>query len=79
MKVPISEDELLDLEAPVLLADEAVLNGSAYWLIWCNHCGVWHRYGSVEGLTGARVEASLNPLRRTVAPSRPILGLRAGT
>jgi hypothetical protein len=49
MKVPISETQLIDLDAPVLPAYEAISKGSTRWLVWCKHCREWHRHGDGEG------------------------------
>ena len=37
MKVPIDDYACIDLDAPVLPAYEAVVIGSVYWLVWCDH------------------------------------------
>ena len=49
MKVPISDYALIDLDAPVLPAYEAVIHGTTCWLVWCKHCNAWHRHGAAEG------------------------------
>ena len=49
MKVPISETAVIDIEAPVLSAYEAVIKGSVRWVVWCKHCGQWHSHGPAEG------------------------------
>jgi hypothetical protein len=45
MKVPVNETALLDLDASVLPAYEAVISGATGWLVWCRHCSRWHRHG----------------------------------
>lgn len=47
MKVPISEFALIDLDAPVLSAYKAVINGVTHWM-WCWFCNRWHRHGAAE-------------------------------
>ena len=49
MKVPISETALIDLDAPVLAAYEAVIKGVTRYLVWCKFCKKWHRHGAAEG------------------------------
>ena len=49
MKVPISATALIDLEAPVLPAYEVLVDGVTHWVVWCKHCGEWHRHGAAEG------------------------------
>ena len=49
MKVPISEFALIDLDAPVLPAYEAVVKGVTHWMVWCKFCKKWHRHGGAEG------------------------------
>ena len=39
----------IDLDAPVLPAYEASVSGSVYCLVWCDHCGTYHRHGPAEG------------------------------
>ena len=61
MKVPISESALIDLDAPVLSAYEVVVDGVTYWVVWCRHCGAWHRHGPTEGHREAHCEDSHSP------------------
>ena len=49
MKVPIDDYACIDLDAPVLPAYETVSTGSVRWLVWCDHCDVYHRHGPAEG------------------------------
>ena len=58
MKVPISDFALLDLDAPVLPAYEAVIEDVTYWLVWCKHCRKWHRHGAAEGHREAHCQDS---------------------
>ena len=44
MKVPIDDCAVIDLDAPVLPAYEAFVDGSTYWLVWCKHCRKWRRH-----------------------------------
>ena len=61
MKVPIDEHSLIDLDAPVLPAYEAKVKGVTRWLVWCKHCGVWHRHGPAEGHREAHCKDSNSP------------------
>ena len=61
MKVPISDFSVIDLDAPVLPAYEAVVNGSTYWVVWCRHCRKWHRHGPAEGHREAHCQDSSSP------------------
>jgi hypothetical protein len=65
MKVPISDHALIDLDAPVLPAYEAVIKGSVRWLVWCKHCGEWHRHGPAEGHREAHCNNSISKYLRT--------------
>ena len=65
MKVPISEFEIIDLDAPVLSAYEAVINGSTHWLVWCRYCQKWHRHGAAEGHREAHCNDSNSPYWKT--------------
>jgi hypothetical protein len=65
MKVPISENEVVDLEAPVLPAYESVVTGVAHWLVWCKYCKTWHSHGAVEGHREAHCQDSNSPYWRT--------------
>ena len=49
MKVPIDDYSCIDLDAPTLQAYEVCRSGVTYWLVWCEHCKVWHRHGAAEG------------------------------
>lgn len=49
MKIPIDDYHLLDLDAPVLPACEAVTDGVTVWLVWCKRCCLWHQRGPAEG------------------------------
>ena len=49
MKVPISDYALIDLEAPVLPAYEAIIKGTVRWMVWCKFCNKWHHHGPAEG------------------------------
>jgi hypothetical protein len=61
MKVPISEFDLIDLDAPVLPAYEAVIGGCIHWLVWCRYCNQWHRHGAAEGHREAHCNDSSSP------------------
>lgn len=61
MKVPISASALIDLDAPVLPAYEAVIKGSLRWLVWCKHCREWHTHGPAEGHREAHCNDSNSP------------------
>jgi hypothetical protein len=61
MKVPISERQVIDLDAPVLPAYEVVVDGVTYWVVWCRHCGEWHRHGPIEGHREAHCTDSKSP------------------
>jgi len=65
MKVPISDQHLIDLDAPVLPAYEAVIRGSTRWLIWCKYCQTWHRHGAGEGHREAHCNDSSSPYWKT--------------
>ena len=65
MKVPISEFNLIDLDAPVLPAYEAEIGGSTHWLVWCKHCNKWHRHGAAEGHREAHCNDSSSPYWKT--------------
>jgi hypothetical protein len=43
MKLPITDYTLIDVDAPVLPAYEAFVDGSRYWLVWCRYCRNPHR------------------------------------
>jgi hypothetical protein len=64
MKVPISEYDLIDLDAPVLPAFEASAGGAKKWLVWCKHCNVWHRHGPAEGHREAHCHDPQSPYWR---------------
>ena len=64
MKVPIDTHACLDLDAPTLPAYEAFVDGSVYWLVWCDHCQVWHRHGPAEGHREAHCFDSGSPYWR---------------
>ena len=49
MKTPIDEFACIDLDAPTLSAFDTFVDGSTYWLVWCEHCQIWHRHGPAEG------------------------------
>ncbi len=36
-------------DLPKLDAFETFVDGSRYWLVWCEHCRAWHRHGPAEG------------------------------
>ena len=61
MKVPISDDQLLDLDAPVLPAYEVVSGGAVRWQVWCKHCKEWHRHGAAEGHREAHCSDPASP------------------
>ena len=49
MKVPISDNAVIDLDAPVLSAYRVQIKGTVRWFVWCKHCQVWYKHGSGEG------------------------------
>ncbi len=65
MKVPIDDRTVIDLDAPVLPAYEAVINGAVRWVVWCRHCGSWHRHGPAEGHREAHCHDNMSPYWRT--------------
>jgi hypothetical protein len=65
MKVPISENEVVDLEAPVLPAYEAVVRGATRGVVWCKYCEKWHSHGAAEGHREAHCQDSNSPYWRT--------------
>jgi hypothetical protein len=57
MKVPISDYQLIDLEAPTLPAySRKGAGGSLRWLVWCRHCHIWHYHGAGDGHREAHCE-----------------------
>jgi hypothetical protein len=65
MKVPINETAVIDLEAPVLPAYDAVIKGSIRWQVWCKYCACWHEHGPGEGHREAHCNDSASPYWRT--------------
>jgi hypothetical protein len=65
MKVPIANGLLLNLGAPTVPAYAAFIDGSTYWLVWCEHCGTWHRHGPAEGHWEAHCDDPASPYWRT--------------
>jgi hypothetical protein len=65
MKVPIDDYACIDLDAPVLPACETISNGSVRWLVWCDHCDVYHRHGPAEGHREAHCNDSASPYWNT--------------
>ncbi len=61
MKVPISEFDVIDLDAPVLPAYEVVVKGAVRWIVWCKHCKNWHEHGPIEGHREAHCQDSRSP------------------
>lgn len=59
-KVPISDHACVDLDAPVLAAEEVLVEGRRLWRVWCRHCDAWHYHGPMEGhrIAHCRVAAS---------------------
>ena len=64
MKVPISDNAVIDLEAPVVSAFGARIKGTVRWLVWCKHCQVWHKHGPGEGHREAHCLDSTSPYWR---------------
>ena len=64
MKVPISDHAVINLDAPVLSAYEVVLDGSTHWVVWCEHCGEWHKHEAAEGHSEAHCQDSTSPYRK---------------
>jgi hypothetical protein len=65
LKVPISENALIDPDAPVLPAYEVVVDGVTHWVVWCKYCGQWHPHGAAEGHREAHCNASASPYWKT--------------
>jgi hypothetical protein len=65
MKVPISDHALIDLDAPVLSAYEAVVKGAVRWLVWRKHGEARHRHGAAEGHRAAHCNDSTSPYWKT--------------
>ena len=65
MKVPISDCAVVNLDAPVLPAYEAVIDGATFWLVWCRHCAKWHCYGAAEGHREAHCKDSQSDYWKT--------------
>ena len=61
MKVPIDDYACLNLDAPTLSAYSATVDGSTYWLVWCEYCGLWHKHGPAEGHREAHCVDSDSP------------------
>lgn len=49
MKVPISNVDCLNLDAPVLPAYEVNRDNIIGWAVCCQHCQTWHWHGPAEG------------------------------
>jgi hypothetical protein len=64
MKVPISETQLIDLDAPVLPAYEAIIKRSTRRAVWCEHCQTRHRHGPAEGHREAHCGDPASPNRK---------------
>lgn len=60
MKVPISDNAVIDLDAPVLSSFEARIKGTVRWVVWCKHCQVWHRHVPGEGHREAHCNDSVS-------------------
>jgi hypothetical protein len=61
VKVPIDEYAVIDLDAPVLPAYEAIIKGVTHWMVWCKFCNKWHRHGAAEGHREAHCQDSSSP------------------
>ena len=49
MKVPISDYLCLDLDAPVLPAEQVEVDGRILWRVWYKHCEEYHYHGPAPG------------------------------
>lgn len=65
MKVPISDRQLIDLDAPVLPAYRTRYGGIDRYAVWCKHCREWHFHGPAEGHREAHCSAPASPYHRT--------------
>lgn len=36
-------------DPPTLDAYSINVDGSRYWIVYCEHCRIWHRHGPMEG------------------------------
>ena len=53
-----------NLPLPTLNAYERFIDGSTYWLMWCEDCQVWHRHGPAEGKREAHCTGRESPYWR---------------
>ena len=49
MKIPLPDNAVTSLDAPVLPALAILCNDVSRWLVWCRYCQLWHRHGAQEG------------------------------
>jgi len=49
MKIPLSTNVLIDLDAPTLPAFETQIDEVTKWVVWCDHCETRHQHGALEG------------------------------
>jgi hypothetical protein len=64
MRIPISGDSVIDLDAPTLPAYE-VYQGSVRWVIWCRHCRTWHSHSPSEGHRESHCSDPCSPYRKS--------------
>jgi hypothetical protein len=65
LKVPIDDYAFIDLDAPTVPAFDTFIDGSAYWLVWCKYCRIWHRHGPAEGYREAHCLDQDSPYWKT--------------
>jgi hypothetical protein len=65
VKVPISDYAVVDLDAPVLLAYERVVDGATNWVVWCSCSQTWYSHGPAEGHREAHCLDPASPYWRT--------------
>ena len=58
MSIVISDSPpyFLNLDAPTLAAEEAMLDGVKHWRVWCKYCDDWHYHGAGAGHRVAHCE-----------------------
>jgi hypothetical protein len=65
VKVPINVVTVIDIEAPVLPAYEKKIWGVVRWLVWYEHCRIWHEHGPAEGHREVHCANPASPYWRT--------------
>ncbi len=61
MKIAIGTHAVIDLDAPVLTAEEVTVKGCTRWRVWCKHCGGYHFHGAAEGHREAHCNDQTSP------------------